>query len=1246
MDSTPTLNTDSINIIQWNAHSIKPKSRSFELLLQQDKIHMAFISETWLSEEIVWKISNYNIVRADRADSYGGVAAVLHKSVKFARKQHAIPNSQIEILVVELFNVTGLTNIVSIYCPPTISTNKQDWDYIFSLFHSKCLIIGDMNAHHSLWSYKDDRRGDLIYTAMFENNYICLNDGSSTRVRMANSYLQKSSPDISFATTDIADQFVWRTINETLGSDHLIIKISCGLARSGICKKRRNFKVVDWDEYGNLASKEFSKLKINSTNVQELYDTFLVAIQSVADLIIPWIKTSNDPSSKFRPKHYWNSDISKTVAQRRLALSRVRRNPTPDNMKLLKQQISQADDLIKKARSKAWAEFCSSVDHETSAPDLWRRMRWVKGRGASNAAVDPVNAKLLLYSLTPDNVNESDPPISNALPSMLEIPITMAELNNCIKRKDTSPGTDNISYSMIYHLPESGKNMLLEIYNLVLSTGIVPSQWREVQIVPILKPGRDPSLPSSLRPISLMVCPCKIFHLIITRRIEWFVESRGLLSHKSTGFRRSKSCLDNLTTLTSDIQISFSKKEQVVAYFMDIDSAYNNINVKSMINILLNLGIGRNICKYLWNFLSERHCNINLVDGTNMVRHTNRGLAQGDPLSPLLFNISTMDIPKNITNVNISQYADDFVLYKAIENDNVSQTLSSLELAVNSMINMLSTIGLYLSESKCCVCVFKRSRKNIVIDVKINGKIVKEVKKVKYLGIWLDSKLKWGAHINEICEKTYKQLNVLKVLAGSSWGVHPKHLRRLYISLIRSRIDYGSFLYGNSAKSNLRKIDILQNRAMRVCGGFIRSTPIYVMESELSIPPLYLRRYWLGCRYWTRASSLLDNFVLQKLQTLSTRRNYFSDTTLPFLVKIHSEWSSIDTHKSQMLELYTLNTWVSAVDVKSCIIDRVCDVNDPKRKIMVSEIKNCVLKMLSESYHDYYKLYTDGSKDHHGVGAAMYDPQCNRSFKWKLHSKVCIMRAELTAIKESLEYVSQLHQTSVVVLSDSKSALQHLARCVSGYRGMPIAYETLQLLHNIQRKNIRIQLQWIPSHVGVNGNEVVDGLAKKAVMDGSVLVSLPYSSEITSHIKKTYLEKWEYHFGENAEKGIGLWYRTIQCRPNLVPWFDCSNLCRSRLVQAFRLRSGHIPVNKFYFLMGKKSSPMCEQCGVEEDHIHFLLECALNNQLRRRMFRSNLHGGELNILLSNPLSTGAVAMYDFVRASFRLMKPWRGRASQ
>lgn len=215
-----------LNIIQWNAQSIKSKILSFQNILVQEKIHIAAVSETWLDSNTILKLKDYNIFRADRSDSYGGVALFVHKSIKAEQMVINDLDSSIEMVGINLFNCGVINNVISLYCPPSACTTQRMWENLFSILNKKSLILGDFNGHHTNWSTKIDTRGSQIFEALIDHPFTPLNDGRPTRIRLVNGALQQSAPDISLASTDIFLKLNWNTINETLGSDHLLIKIT------------------------------------------------------------------------------------------------------------------------------------------------------------------------------------------------------------------------------------------------------------------------------------------------------------------------------------------------------------------------------------------------------------------------------------------------------------------------------------------------------------------------------------------------------------------------------------------------------------------------------------------------------------------------------------------------------------------------------------------------------------------------------------------------------------------------------------------------------------------------------------------------------------------------------------------------------------------------------------------------------------------------------------------------------------
>ncbi|GFG30136.1 hypothetical protein Cfor_01117, partial [Coptotermes formosanus] len=139
---------------------------------------------------------------------------------------------------------------------------------------------------------------------------------------------------------------------------------------------------------------------------------------------------------------------------------------------------------------------------------------------------------------------------------------------------------------------------------------------------------------------------------------------------------------------------------------------------------------------------------------------------------------------------------------------------------------------------------------------------------------------------------------------------------------------------------------------------------------------------------------------------------------------------------------------------------------------------------LQNKYNGWTKIFTDGSMNGDGLGAAFYTNHGQTTGLFKIENNVSIMTVELFAIAEALAHAIEASYNKIVILTDSKSSLLHLARCTSGFRGIPIAYTVLRHIYSLHQKGKKCKLQWIPSHTELSGNEEADRLAKLAVLNG------------------------------------------------------------------------------------------------------------------------------------------------------------------
>ena len=95
----------------------------------------------------------------------------------------------------------------------------------------------------------------------------------------------------------------------------------------------------------------------------------------------------------------------------------------------------------------------------------------------------------------------------------------------------------------------------------------------------------------------------------------------------------------------------------------------------------------------------------------------------------------------------------------------------------------------------------------------------------------------------------FKSIKPFKVLSHTSWNADRTTLLHLYRSLIRSKLDYGSIVYGSARKSYLQMLDTVHNQGLRLALGAFRTSPVSSLNVEGDEPSLWLRREKLSLQY-------------------------------------------------------------------------------------------------------------------------------------------------------------------------------------------------------------------------------------------------------------------------------------------------------------------------------------------------------------------------------------------------------------
>ena len=242
-------------------------------------------------------------------------------------------------------------------------------------------------------------------------------------------------------------------------------------------------------------------------------------------------------------------------------------------------------------------------------------------------------------------------------------------------------------------------------------------------------------------------------------------------------------------------------------------------------------------------------------------------------------------------------------------------------------------------------------------------------------------------------------------------------------------------------------------------------------------------------------------------------------------------------------------------------------------------------------YPECVEIYTDGSKLEDGsTAAAVYVPSLSVVHCWKLNPMHSVLGSELFAIAKALELVKSnavLTKESVVIFSDSKSALQTISNTFDpSYRTSIHQIQTL-LLHFGKR----VKFQWVKSHVGIHGNEIVDKAANVGHQNNvSALSYLNYNCEYLKPLKSSFFQLWTRTWKDKVvlhQKGKFL--SDVLAKPMYRPWLSNN----SRIVETVsaRIRIGHVGVQNHMYRFEMSQDRFCDECGVHDTIEHFIIRC-------------------------------------------------------
>lgn len=772
-------------------------------------------------------------------------------------------------------------------------------------------------------------------------------------------------------------------------------------------------------------------------------------------------------------------------------------------------------------------------------------------------------------------------------------------------------GSDDVPNEFLTHLPNSARDILLTLYNHSWSTGTYPTLWKQATLIPIQKAGKDPKLSSSYRPISLLSCLGKTMERLINTRLTWWLEHNNLLPSYQLGFRPQRSTEDLLLVVEHNIRRAYQTRTVLLTVFIDLQGAFDRASHAGILQKLATLGLGGTPLKWFEDFLAHRTFSVAVGNNFSSPQPLQRGIPQGSVLSPTLFNILMSDLPTTPQST-LLVYADDItILYSA---DTVQRAQEGMQETVNQLHQWTTQWGLKINAQKSHHMCFTRKKIPTIPTITIEGAAIPYVTTHNLLGLVFDGPILTFKHqIEYLRTACLKRLDVMKRISGIRWGADRETLLMLYKSFILSKIQYGAAIYGSASPTNLKKLDTVQNTALRIALGAFMSTPITCLQVETGLLPLQYTRHIKMCNTVYKASTAPTSHPITTMITDAlTSPGVGPVNSLPVIER------AVTLLEDASLPLPYIPEQNSAVPPQYNVASQISLHLGHKFKKGVDPpqlAQQLFSSRHSERYSLHTPIYTDGSHspEKNQTTSAVYFPTLQRCKTWRLPSSHSNLAAELHAILGALDNIDLIEKDRVVIYSDSQTGLALISDRLT--RTYTTLVRKIQLrLYHLTTGGCQITLQWVPSHTGITGNEIADRATREAVPDLEEPLHLEYQ-DAQNCTKKKFRRRWDTELKELLEETT---LGQIRRNTSPAPW--SRNKYRHLDVALFRLRTGHCGLNKHRHRLHLSDSPYCRWCQDQEETVeHFLLHChrfySLRTTLRACLSRLGIQQLTLAVLL-------------------------------
>src|SRR5204862_2889522 len=688
---------------------------------------------------------------------------------------------------------------------------------------------------------------------------------------------------------------------------------------------------------------------------------------------------------------------------------------------------------------------------------------------------------------------------------------------------------------------------------------------------------------------------------------------------------------------------------------MNIKGAFDHVSGNQMLKICQKLQLLKSLCYWIKSFLQDRKMQLKYDGNSQEMTDIEIGIPQGSPISPILFLIYIRFLfaeRKSSINERILSYLNDIGL--VVSSKSIEENCQLLQKLTQDLLVKQQNNCMQFDMEKTELIHFHSKRsfdlKNETYSVKIRDSIIQPKDLVKWLGIWLDSKLTFKQHVEKKTTQALKILNQIERLSNIERGLSFQAMRQLYIACISSVADYGVPVWWNNQKNMLEKFQKLQNIALRKMLGAFKTSLINAMELEAFIPPPKVRFERICKNYAWRILQMHENHPIKlrvsssfppHLNGMKLNWEQFQDWNEKEIKNSQINYVHIDSgsdsssrpskrrrkrrktrhkKKKKVSQLFNLTAKIADLlsslkiekiqheenapwikNLNSLINIHISELNKQKEAIQHKEL---IQKLVKYQNINNIIIYSNGSKNekiNNLEAGIFYTTNFNidnsESLSWNLGSNIEVFDAKLFAIEKAFKIAFERinkFTKNIWVFSDSQAAIQRLQNC-NLKAGQKHVIAIKNWITKIKAKRqINIYINWIPAHMNIYGNEYADEAAKKGTKLQKIslekYVSLAF---IKRKIKESSLNEWQIEY-EKSKKGR--YYNQFE---SISKWKAFSKTLKKQTWSAYmQLKLGHGYFRFYLVRFSSYSSNRCFTCGIKEDPEHLILHCKNTKYIR------------------------------------------------